>query len=78
MGKHKVIGGIEFTASRGLTFKKKPSPLNQCVSDLMKDKKFGSRTAVRQALVENMHTCGANLKPETMKKYNIRKTPAKK
>ena len=78
MGKHKVIGGIEFTASRGLTFKKKPSKLNQCVSDLMKGKEFNGRSGVQQALVENMHTCGANLKPETMKKYNIRKTPAKK
>lgn len=78
MGKHKVIGGIEFTASRGLSFKKKPSKLNQCVADLMKDKKFGSQTAVHQALVENMYECGANLKPETIKEYGIKKTPAKK
>lgn len=78
MGKHKVIGGIEFTASRGLTFKKKPSETNYCVANEMKGKEYESRGAVQQAFVEALDTCGVNLKPETREKYGIKKAPVKK
>ena len=77
MGKHKTIGGIEFTASRGLTFKKKPSETNYCVANEMKDKTYPDRGAVQQAFVEALNKCGVNLKPETKEKFGI-KTPAKK
>lgn len=80
MGKHKTIGGIEFTASRGLSFKKKPSETNYCVGREMKGKKYPDREAVQQAFIEALNTCGVKLKPETKKKFGIptKKAPAKK
>ena len=79
IGKHKTISGVGFTASQGLTFTKKPTELNSCVGREMRDKKFPNRPAVQHALVNAMHTCGANLTPETKKKYGIttKKPPAK-
>jgi len=80
MGKHKTMGGIKFIASKGTSFAKKPSETNYCVANEMKGKEFESRTAVQQAFVEALDTCGVNLKDETRKKFGIpkKKTPAKK
>ncbi len=78
MGKHKTINGIKMTAGKGVTFSKKPSLLNQCVGEKMKGQEFDGRTGVQQALVQGMYDCGANIKDETIKKFGIRKTPAKR
>lgn len=82
MGKHKTMGEIEFTASRGTTFKKKPSETNYCVAKELKDKTHANRGDARQAFVEALNTCGVNLKPETRKKFGlkapVKKAPAKK
>jgi len=74
IGKHKTIGGIEFTASRGLTFKKKPSETNYCVAREMKDKSYKDRGAVQKAFVKALDTCGVKLKPATKKKWGITAT----
>lgn len=71
------MGGIWFTASKGTTFKKKPSETNYCVAGEMAGKKYKNRAAVQQAFVEALNTCGVNLTKETKTKFGI-KTPAKK
>lgn len=78
MGKHKTIGGIKFTASRGMSFSKKPSELNYCVGREMKGKEYPDRPTAQKAFIEALDTCGANLSPETKEKFGIKKTPVKK
>lgn len=71
MGKHRKMGGIWFTASRGTSFKKRSSDTNICVGKEMKGLEYANRKAVQKAFVSALDSCGVNLKPATRTKWKL-------